>query len=313
MPVNDSQRSYAAAHFALELDGLSAQQATIRSIEGGGLKLDVMSYQQGGIHDRWRQIGKPKYDDIKLQIAATSSNPIYAWIESLFSGNPDRRNGAIVAADFYYKERARREFREALITELSFPKLDATDKNAAYITVNLAVEDIQYKVGSGSKLTVSLPPSQALWTCCNFQLELEGFDTSRVTKVDGFTIKHSVVEYHAGGRLSPTKTPSAIEFPNLAFHLPEAYSQPYADYVTNNNSLADANQARHSPLHGRLVALDNQSRELFSVTFTGADIVALTPDSANATSEDIKQVKVELYTERMTFTYSPLNTASQTV
>jgi phage tail-like protein len=306
--VNDSQRSYAAAHFALELDGLSDQQATVRSIEGGGVKLDVMTYQQGGIYDRWRQLGKPKFDDIKVQVAATSSNPMYTWLQSFFTGNPDRRNGAIVAADFYYNERARREFKQGLITELSFPKLDATDKNAAYLTVNIAVEDIQYKPGSGSKLTVSLPSSQNLWTCCNFLFELEGYPTHNVSKIDSFTIKHTVVEYQSGGRLSSTKSPSAIEFPNLSFYVPESDSQAYANYVTNQGNIAYMDQGdRNSPLTGRLVALDNQGRELFYVTFMGCDIFGITPDSSNASSEEIKQVKVDLYTEQMAFVYTGLN------
>jgi phage tail-like protein len=309
MAVNDSQRSYAAAHFALELDGLTDQQSTIRSIEGGGVKLDVMTYQQGGIYDRWRQLGKPKYDDIKIQIAATTSAPMYTWIEKFFTGTPDRRNGAIVAGDFYYKERARREFSAGLITELSFPKLDATDKSAAYFGLTVAVEDIQYKPGSGSALTVSLPRTQNLWTCCNFHLELDGFNTDTVTKIDGFTIKHNVVEYHSGGQLSPTKTPSAVEFPNLSFYVPESVSQPFADYITNKNQLATFNQVRHSPINGRLVALDNQGRELFYITITGCDLFAITPDSSNASSEEIKQVKLDLYTENMSFTYLPINNA----
>ena len=311
MPINESQRSYSAAHFALELDGLTDQQSTIRSIEGGGVKVDVMTYQQGGMYDRWKQLGKPKFDDIKLQIAATSSSPMYAWIEKFFTGTPDRRNGAIVAADFYYKERARREFKEGLITELSFPKLDATDTNAAYLSVNVAVEDIQYKAGKpDAKLAVSLPNSQNLWTCCNFTFELDGFNTDNVTKIDGFTIKHTVIEYHSGGRLTPTKTPSAVEFPNLTFYIPESDLQPYSDYVTNKTNLAYTNPVRQSPRHGRLTALDTEGRELFYVTFMGADIVGLTPDNSSAQSEDIKQVKVELYTESMSFTYTGLNSAT---
>jgi phage tail-like protein len=309
MPVNDSTRAYAAAHFALELDGLTDQQSTIRSIEGGGVKLDVMTYQQGGLYDRWRQLGKPKYDDIKIQIAATTSIPMYTWIEAFFSGTPDRRNGAIVAGDFYYNERARREFSAALITELSFPKLDAADKSAAYFGLNVAVEDIQYKPGTGTKLTVSLPRTQNLWTCCNFHFELEGFNTDRVSKIDGFTIKHNVVEYHAGGRLAPTKTPSAVEFPNLSFYVPEADSQQFADYITNQNQLATMNQVRSSPLHGRIVALDNKGRELFYVTFMGADLLGITPDASNSSSEEIKQVKIDMYTEKMDFTYQPINSS----
>ena len=39
--------------------------------------------------------------------------------------------GSIVAADFFYQERARRNFKAAMIKELTFPKLAGDDKAAA--------------------------------------------------------------------------------------------------------------------------------------------------------------------------------------
>ncbi|MEO8555009.1 MAG: phage tail protein, partial [Kofleriaceae bacterium] len=138
MPAtSDPNRSYAAAHFALELDGKDTV-GLFRSIEGGGVRADVMTYQNGANYDRWRQLGKPKFEDIKLQVGMAMSQPFYDWIAKFFDGKADRKTGAIVAADFYYKERARRDFTEAMIKELTFPKLDATDKNPAYMTVALA-------------------------------------------------------------------------------------------------------------------------------------------------------------------------------
>src|SRR3954471_3698576 len=86
-------RVYAAAHFALELDG-KKDVGLFRSIEGGGVKADVMTYQQGGIYDRWRSIGKQKYEDIKLQVGMSMSKPFYDWIAKFFDGVPDRKNGA---------------------------------------------------------------------------------------------------------------------------------------------------------------------------------------------------------------------------
>jgi len=156
-------RTYSAAHFALELDG-KRDAGIFRSIEGGGVKTDVMSYQAGGVHEKWKQLGKPKFDDIKLQVGMSMSYPFYEWIAQFFRSEGERKNGAIVAADFYYKERARREFREALIKELTFPKLDATDKNPAYMTVALAVEEIIFKPGDGSALPMDNFESQKLWT-----------------------------------------------------------------------------------------------------------------------------------------------------
>ena len=129
--TNDQQtRAYAAAHFMLELHGID-KLGVFRSIEGGGIKADVMTYQNGGTYDRWRQLGKPKFEDIKLQVGMAMSEPFYDWIAEFFAGTASRKNGAIIAADFYYNERARREFSEAMIKELVFPKLDGQDKNAA--------------------------------------------------------------------------------------------------------------------------------------------------------------------------------------
>src|SRR6188474_3306712 len=136
--TNDSTapRAYAAAHFALELHGIDSL-GVFRSVEGGGIKADVMTYQNSGTYDRWRQLGKPKFEDIKLQVGMAMSEPFYKWIEDFFAGKATRKNGAIIAADFYYKERARREFTDAMIKEISFPKLDGQDKSTAYMTVAL--------------------------------------------------------------------------------------------------------------------------------------------------------------------------------
>src|ERR1041385_4317039 len=126
--------AYSAAHFALELDDMP-DLGVFRSIEGGGIKADVMTYQNGGTYDRWRQLGKPKFEDIKLAVGMAMSEDFYQWIASFFEGKAVRKNGSIIAADFYYKERARRKFTDAMICELVFPKLDATDKGTTHMNV----------------------------------------------------------------------------------------------------------------------------------------------------------------------------------
>src|ERR1700759_2772976 len=108
-PPGNPNNPYAGAHFALEL-GKSSDAGLFKSIEGGGVKTDVMTYQQGGIYDRWRQLGKVKFEDIKVQVGMSMSDAFYTWIDDFFAGKPTRKAGAIVAADFFYNVRARREF-----------------------------------------------------------------------------------------------------------------------------------------------------------------------------------------------------------
>jgi phage tail-like protein len=305
-PPQTQPRTYAAAHFGLELDGVD-QVGIFRSIEGGGVKTDVMTYQNGSNYDRWRQLGKPKYDDIKLQVGMAMSQPFYTWIKNFFDGVPDRRNGAIVAADFYYSERARRTFSNAMIKELTFPKLDGADKAAAYMSIGVAVEDIVFAKGTGKKITtVTGFNNQKLWTACNFRFSLDGFpnQTKRVSKIDSFTVKQNVIEYHCGGHRAPIKTPSQIDYPPISFYIPESDAQPFLDHF-NDRAMA-VKTTLPGRLTGSIVTYDNDGSPLFTVAFSGADISAVTPDKADAASEEIKHVKVDLYTEKMTFDYAAM-------
>lgn len=298
-------RAYAAAHFALELDP-SGPVGLFRSIEGGSIKADVMTYQNGGIQDRWKQIGKPKFEDIKVQCGMAMGAPFLGWIKSFFSGEPERKHGAIVAADFYYQERARREFRGALIKEVTIPKLDGQDKNAAYLTVGFAVEDLEFKPGTGKKIEQQQGgfDTQKSWTSCNFLFELRGFETAckRTTKIDSFTIKQNILEYHSGGMRTPLKVPSSqVEYPNITFYVPESDAAPFHDHAMNRT----VKGATPALFTGAIHVQDNALKDLFSLKLHNVDIVSVTPDRSESTSEEIKQVKIELSIEKIEFEASP--------
>lgn len=310
MPPKDKQElrntSYAAAHFALELAGVD-DVGTIRSIEGGGLKADVMTYQPGANYERWRQLGKPKFEDIKMQIGCAMSEPFFKWIEGFFSGKCERKNGAIVAGDFYYKERARREFTDALITELTFPKLDANDKSTVYMNVTMGVEDIIYKKGDDSRSldhTDKTQESQKGWKACNFKFALDGFeDAKETTKIDSFTIKQQLLEYHSGGRRSASKTPSLIEYPQISFYLPEHFTDDFTAHFRKRGVEGEV----PGRLHGQITTFDNSANQttMFTLEFFNADIINIQPDKLDAGSEEIKQYKIDLYVERMSFKFGP--------
>lgn len=299
-----STRSYSAAHFLLELDGSKAI-GLFKSIEGGGVKADVMTYQNGANYDRWRSLGKQKYEDIKIQVGMAMSDAFYEWISEFFEGSGERKTGAVIAADFHYKERARREFSEALIKELSFPKLDPTDKGPALVSITFAVEDLVFKAGSNRVLSQSPGTErQKVWTTNNFRFRLDGFDQAckRVAKIDAFTIKQNIVEHHVGGRQSPIKTPSQIDFPNLTFYVAEVDAQPFFDHFNKRAMISKREQAPSGGHTGMIEYLDQEMGTLGTLEFFGAEIFNVAPANADASSEEIKLVKIELYTEKMKFT-----------
>ena len=296
------ERAYAAAHFAFALDG-NEDCGVIRSIEGGGVKVDATSYRYGFGHETWRALGKPKFEAIKLQVGMGLGAPFYDWISKFFTGQTVRKNGAIIAADFKYQERARREFSDAIISEITLPALNASDKNAAYLGVAIAPEKILFKKGGGRTIGPAKGmEKQKLWTSCNFRLTIDGFDDAckRVTKVDAATIKMNVIEHHVGGQLEPYKFGSRIDYPNLTFSVPEADVQPMIDKTQAywNEKKRPAN------FNGSLEYLDNTLAVLATLSFNGANIISVTPDKSDATTEEIKMVKIEMYTEGMTLVFA---------
>lgn len=303
MASQDTNRAYSAAHFALMLDG-KKDAGLVKSVEGGNVKTDMIKYQTGRQHETLLRLGKPKYDDIKIQVGAAMSSGFYDWMKSLFTGEAIRKTGAILAADFTYTERARRDFDQAMVTELQFPKLDGNDKGPCYLGVTISPEILTYKPGDGTKLqAIEQHEKQKLWAACNFSFSIDGFESScrRVTKVDSFTIKQKAIEYHQGGMRGPIKVPGKVEFPNLAFYVPEADGKAFFDHHVKH-TLEGKIQA-DARLSGHITTHDNAGAEVFRIDFEGADIFAVTHDKGDASSEEIKQVKVELCVEKMSFDY----------
>ncbi len=301
-----SKQAYGAAHFGLELDG-KKDLGLFRTIEGGGLKAQVMNYQYGHGLEKWRQLGKPNFEDIKVQVGMAMSKPFYDWVAKFFEGEVIQKNGAIVAADFYYNERARREFTGAMIKELTFPALVANDSQAVYMNITMAIEGMTFVPGKqGEKIMQSKGmQTQKEWTGNRFRFSLDGFESAcrNCAKVDAFTIKQTVIDYHSGGFRAPIKCASPVDFPNIVFYIPESDAQPLFEQAKKR--IVDGELKSHSDKKAGYIQTYGQDGKTTLVTleFYDAEIVSVTPDKSDASAGEIKMVKVELYTERMKFWY----------
>ncbi len=291
---------YSSAFFMLEIDG--SKVGTIRNLDGGGIKADVLTYQHGEAGHTWRQLGRTKYEEFKITSGLVAGEALWQWISLCMKGTPERRNGALCAGDYEYVEKARREFTDGLISEVSFPKFDAHDKNAANVTVSVSPEKMTYAKGSGSKMPVADPASekQKSVSSCNFTFVLQGFEGAckRVNKVDSFNVKCKIIEHQVSTRIENVKVPGKIELSNITFYLPEVDAKPLLDHHTK----AAMKGNRAAPIPSATLTFHNNARSARgSVTFKECTIFSVTHDKQDATSEDIRMVKVEMAIEGIEF------------
>lgn len=246
-----------AAFTALELDGsfvgyvdavTIATPDTTFLVDKQGLSKDI-----AGLHAA----------EITFEVGADMGKPMYDWIKASMAsgGGGARKDGAIIYADFNYKELSRLEFTNALLTEVAFPALDAASHDPAKMTVTLRPEGSSRTFPRG-KNTLS-ERKQKAWLCSNFRIELGRFQLP-----DGAS----------GGSpplmRNPTYEPSALQTASAIFS-PREYTL-FADW--QNALYCSGLPPESSESSCTFTYLDPDGATLFTVTYPSAGLVKLTPN-----------------------------------
>jgi hypothetical protein len=230
------------------------------------------------------------------------SKSFYEWVQASIDHKVTRFDGAVIDADFNHKEVGRLNFFQALVTEVAFPALDASSKDAAKMTVKFAPEYTRKVTKTGGAIKGEIGKGQQKkWLPANFKLEIDGLGDAckHVNKIEALTIKQKVVDNPVGELRDYQKEPAHIEFPNLVITLSEAYADQlfawHEDFVIKGHNSNDKEKT------GMLQYLSSDLKPLFTLEFKGLGIFKLTPEKAEAHSENIKRVKCEMYCEQITF------------
>jgi len=298
-------RAYIAGKYGLELDGTKA--GWIQSVEGGHASSEVVVEKLGPDHIARKHLAGVKYEDITVNCGTGMSKAFYEWMKASFDHKHVRKDGAIVAADYDFKEMSRLTFYRALITEIGFPALDASSKDAAKMTIKFAPEKTEQKNAAGGSIAGKFENQskvQKKWLPANFRLKIDGLDKAcqRVNKIEALVVKQKVVEDPVGELRDYAKEPANLEIPNLVITFPESHSDDFVkwheDFVIKGNNGEDKEKG------GTLEYLTPNLQEvLFTITFSHLGIFKLTPEKVEGHSEQIRRVKAEMYCEELKFEY----------
>ncbi|MEP7227512.1 MAG: hypothetical protein ABI785_09140, partial [Gemmatimonadales bacterium] len=197
-----------------------------------------------------------------------------------------------------YKERSAREFTHALVLETTFPTLDASSKDPAYLTVKLASETIRLIPGSGAQASITPAAHQKAWLPANFRLELPGLDVSKVPRIESFTVGQHMAEPAVGESRVSAKEAGGIEFPSLKIAIPEVTAKTWVDW--SDDFIVKGNSGDEKEKNGAIVFLDpSLKNELGRVNLINCGIAGLGPERQVANAEAVRRMVAELYCERM--------------
>lgn len=303
-----SRRPFATGHFVLELGGRTV--GFLRSVEGGGVKADVVLEPPGSDTTTWKKhVGPLRYEPITVEAGITMGPELYDWLSAFFDGKGERRSGAIIAADFNYKERARRQFTDALITEVSFPAMDGASKESAYLKITLVPESIRDQLGTGAPVPPAPASTQKKWLTSNFKFSVGDLPCSRIGKIEAFKLVQETTTTPVdatglnGPGKPPTLEPTKVEYPNLRFYIPSVDAQAWIDWA--EAFLIQGKNGDGSELEGALTFLDPNRGSLARIDLHHVGMAGYSLFPPTASGDPSPYLTVEIYTEKMDFVRTP--------
>ena len=185
-----------AESFALRLDGSGAATTGLLSGASGGVfTADVIQHQSGGDQFPRKTLGKPRYEDIEIEVGAAMPAPLFDWIAASWGASPPSMDGAVLGFDQTFTLRREQRFLDALIAETTFPALDAASKQMGRIGVRITPRELlpPAKPPPGTKLGLTLGKSpHKAWQVAAFKLELDGLSTTHVARIDAFAVRRTI-------------------------------------------------------------------------------------------------------------------------
>lgn len=151
----------------------------VLAVEGGQPVADVTVFNTAPFQ-KVRQLGKPKFEDIRIEVSAQVGASLADWIRESLAGRGRTRTGHILLMDDRRDVVAQIEFADALLTEVGLPALDAASKDAAKITVvfspgKVVVTGAGAAAAVGTRYEVKGRP-QKQWLPANFRVRVDDFN-----------------------------------------------------------------------------------------------------------------------------------------
>jgi hypothetical protein len=293
-----TDRSFTSGNFELRIDDKDTT-AYLKSIDGGFVRASVMDEPIGPHNMRVKHTSTVDIEPISVEFGLAGANSILKWIQDSWRKEWNRRNGQVTHANFDLKQTFVHEFTEALITETTFPALDGSSKDPAYLKVKIQPEAVVSEKKQGQTLKPNFGPKQKMWMCSGFRLTLEHIkDIEYTNKIESFTIKQGVKKMYIGAERFPQIEPTKIEFPNIIGTISMNKASGLLDWY--HRYVMKGQNDKKAQTSGSLEFLSTDRKQtIFRINLYEVGLHHLQVMQSTANADQIKRCKFELYIGRM--------------
>lgn len=279
----DARTAGMGSRVAVDING---ERQLVTSVEGGSA---VGTVATNGTD---KHITGAKYEDIVVSIPATS---IPAAVKDALDGKPSRVSGGIDYVDYDYKSERRIGFKNAIISAIRFPALDASSKDAANVDLVLSPESTKDEAPGGDLKGALGSKQQKRALTGMFRVTIPDIDAKRVSAVSAIEVRAKGTDSAAGADRFATKDPGTFDVPNIKLTISAADIKPWQQWL--DKTLAGGNDQERKMT---IELLDPTLKEsLLTIDLSGVGIVAVRMKKSEANADAIQRAEVELYAEQV--------------
>ena len=272
-------------------DGPSPGVSLLRAGHGGRVFADVVRDPDADPAIVEKRLGARHLADFVVEVAGLTSAGLLDWVATSWTAAPTSRDGALLACAFDGTVVLEQSFDDALVVETVVPPLDAASKSQAAIVVRFLAQASATTQNPGGKMAIPLVKNAfKLWLASNFSLAIDGLDCTKVSRIDGFTVRRSITTGQPPGD-------EPIDFPDLRIHLSAISAASWLAW--HQSFVVDGDDAAGNERNGtiNLLAPDLQT-QLARIELGGLGIHRLQLETDVASGQVARYV-ADLYCESM--------------
>ncbi len=293
-------RESASSNVFLTLDGVKC--GPVRSAAGGVVSGEVVTVSAGPLAFAKKHVTGVRYEPFVVDVGLSMAAPVYDWVAGVWKHDLARKSGSLVSADYKFDAKSEREFFDAVLTETSFPVLDASSKEPGFLTLKFQPELTKEKSASGKQGGAAAKVKQ--WLRSGFRLQIDGLDCTKVSKIESLSVTTKVAQDDVGEVRFSKLEPTSVEFSNLQITLSEVSAKTWFDWRDDFLIKGNNDQSKERSGTIQLLAPDAKT-ELARIKLFGLGIYRIAVPTEDSRGDKLKRVTAELYCERMELVVKP--------
>ena len=288
---------YTGGHFALDIMGVNA--GSLKKFDGLQMEADIVSNDLGPANIQKKHVANIRWTPGKATIGIGMAKEMSTIIQRAFQAQQKPFDGALHVADSNYKIQSSLNFTDAIMTSVTFPKMDGSSKDAAYFDLEWEAETVRWLKGDNSDIRRPSAAVQKVWLCSNFRFEMGGLPCHRVATINSFSWKCAVVPEPIIDPISdPIGRRARVAVPNITVEVSMADYDAW--FQAAKKWFIDGAHDEKDEMPGAIVFLaPDLKTEIGRVTLKNCGFAKFTRGAFEANSEPVARFSCEFYVEDM--------------